>query len=124
METDTLTLEQVTDLFNEWRQTRQSNRERTPEALQQQAVALEGDYRRSQIITALGLNHTQYMTWHRRWSQALQPVTFLALPPAEDLASLVLHHPSGVRLTLNGALSASQLSAVVRGFVQASTEAL
>ncbi len=119
MEASLVTLDQVRVAFEEWRQSRQSPRERIPESLQQLAVALEGHYRRSQIIAALRLNHTQYMSWLRATTPN-EPVSFLAVPSvAEVTGNVVLHHPNGTQLVIQATLTPSQLMAVVRGFVQA-----
>ena len=96
-------LGEVAEAFARWRQTRTSSR--TPEGLQQQAVALLSHYRVSEVMKALGVYHKGLKRWKQKWSPETpglaMPVAapFIVLPapprpasPAPPAVALKLTH--------------------------------
>ena len=90
-------LADVQAAFAQWRRTRTTLR--TPLVLRQQAVGLLAEYRISEVMNALGVNHGQLSRWRREVSPAPAATTdsaFIELPTVSDPA---LASP-GIALTL------------------------
>ena len=106
-----LTLEEVHDHFQLWRDTRQSQRERIPDDLIAEAASLLGRYPQADILRELGLNrkrllsaspppHTPAIT-NSEDATGLSPFVQLPWPtPATTSQSLELTHPNGMTLRL------------------------
>ena len=98
-------LESVVKQFTSWREA--SHRERhTPKSLKQQAVALKSQYSVSQIINALGINHSSLKRWSSQSEQG-EPSAFISLPalfPEEKSSAPQLlaccKFPNGIQLQL------------------------
>jgi len=101
-------LGEVAEAFAHWRQTRTSSR--TPEELQQKAVALLSHYRVSEVMKALGVYHKGLKRWKQQWSPetpglaAPGAAPFIVLPapaparpaaPATPAVALKLTHQRG-----------------------------
>jgi len=125
----TLTLNEVYDHFQLWRDTRKSQRERIPDDLITEAASLLGRYPQADILRELSL------TRKRLLSAASPPCTsditnpedatglppFVQLPwptPATTSQSLELTHPNGMTLRLQDCNEAllSQMINTFMGF--------
>ncbi|MCX4030123.1 hypothetical protein H0A36_28085 [Endozoicomonas sp. SM1973] len=120
---DSISLESVAAAFQAWRENRPGKRQKTPAALRQQALALLEHYSVSKVINTLGLSHSALKSW-QLVEQGNDPSSdFVALTqpiaPVDNHtynSSLRIHLTlsHGVQMSIQGELSGSQLSAVVR----------
>jgi hypothetical protein len=114
-ESTTPTLLDVQIAFEHWRTHRSSQREPTPEHLRQLAIGLLNEYCASKIQKALGLGAAAL----KQWSTPAQPPThssrgFVLLPHEQPKTKQqagvdIIELPNGVRVTLSGQLSLSQV---------------
>jgi len=121
------TLKSVADAFHEWRSNRKGGSNRTPEHLKQQALELLEHHRVSHVIDALGLNSTTIKAWKNKrdgHSDIAQDVTFVTLPSVisdtpndarADRLQITLRINHGAKITISGAVSPVQLTAIVQG---------
>jgi len=116
----------VQTAFSDWREQRLKRNEPIPEKLRQQVLALCAQHPKTQIINALGLNHSHLKAWQQ---QAEHCPSFVALetpvfPSTSDtLFAVTLRNPQGVQLEMNG-LNTQQLCALVTTFSQGAERAL
>jgi hypothetical protein len=120
---DPLSLESVAAAFQDWRDNRPGKRQKTPIALRQQALALLAHYSVSNVIDTLGLSHSALKSWQRT-AQCEQPSPdFVPLtPPVTPADNDTFNSPlrihvtfsHGAQMSIQGALSGLQLSAIVR----------
>ncbi len=129
-----LTLESVTLAFTAWRAKPPRGRKVIPAGLRQQAVALLSQYRAAQIRQALSVNAQQLRQWQacappdpvKPAIPVVSPSVFVALEPESEIAPhrelLALKWTTetvkGVPLSVEGALSLEQWSAVIPLFEQ------
>jgi len=126
MNKNTLTLDSVQAAFSHWREQRLKRNEPIPEVLRQQALALCEHYPITQIINALGLNHSHLKAWQQQAEDYPEFValTAPALPSAPDtLLTVTLRNLQGVQLEMSG-LNTQQLCALVTTFSQGAECAL
>ncbi len=105
--------------FNAWRAQRASRRAPIPETLRQTAVALLTHFRRTHIITALGINNGMLKAWENRAPISQPQFIPLSLPcteksPGEQPIELTISNNRGQRVTLQGGFSPQQMALVVR----------
>ena len=105
-------LASLTERFNHWRLTRGKSR-LTPPELIKLAVDLIGDYPRSEIVKALGINSSMLSRWE---SQYLSTPQFVELPTTD--ASLTQADTLQIEITLGAVhLKASGAVAELASFI-------
>ncbi len=113
-------LDTLIEQFAQWRNTRSSRRESTPKHLQQSAVTLLRDYRKSHVIKALGINSTILKNWQNPKPEdpavsVFIPVNLASLSEGAARLEFTLAYSQGSEITVKGLFSAAQLSAVCQG---------
>ena len=104
-------LEAVAANFNQWRETRHSNREITPPFLQKQVAALQKQHKAITIRNALNISSAAFNRWCKTYNtqqEASSCPSFITIPP-EDLkvgedqkeSTVLCEFPNGVRLSFN-----------------------
>tara|TARA_B100001059_G_C17805687_1_gene568971 strand:- start:1715 stop:2113 length:399 start_codon:yes stop_codon:yes gene_type:complete len=104
-------LEAVAANFNQWRETRHSNREITPPFLQKQVAALQKQHKAITIRNALNISSAAFNRWCKTYNtqqEASSCPSFITIPP-EDLkvgedqkeSTVLCEFPNGVRLNFN-----------------------
>ncbi len=106
-----LTLEEVQDHFQQWRDTRQSQTERIPDDLLAEANSLLDRYPQSDILRTLGLNRQRLLSAESlppaptsaEYEDATTSASFVQIPwpsPETTKPCLELAHPNGMTLRL------------------------
>ena len=113
-------LDTLAEQFAQWRNTRSNRRAPTPKHLQQSAITLLRDHRKSHIIKALGINSTIFKTWQASQSEipvanAFIPVSLAGLSENTSQIEFTLAYDQGLEITIKGLFSTAQLSAVCQG---------
>ncbi len=124
-------LEQLSEQFARWRQTRSSSQQATPLSLRQQAVKLKDAYPKRLIVTSLGINHSTLKRWSAEQLQPHQRSTFVELDEsvgrrgeviAAPTRSVVCQLPNGIDLTFDhSALTPDLLSMLIHLHVEVSS---
>jgi transposase-like protein len=116
-------LDRVESQFADWRRSR-TKRGTIPTRLKQQAVALVGQYRKSLIVSRLGINHSMLELWEKSLEREASPL-FVELTPntptpikGEIEATLALRGGFEVRLTGRGTDVATLLLTLQQGCSQ------
>jgi len=112
----TLNLDAVVSDFNHWRGTRLSSREGVPGVLQKKALALLCQYKQSQVISALALNHSTLKRWrvaHHYDAGFVQLPSVTEPPHAQFSAQVTIDYPNGCQMQIKG-LNSDQLTNLVR----------
>jgi hypothetical protein len=103
------TLEQVHELFSEWRQTKK-RRDPIPDALWKAAVSLTEGHSIHEVARCLHLNHNDLKVR----AQTITPMTFVELdsiPVAVD-CTIEIEKPSGERMRIKGSCNVIELARV------------
>ena len=104
--------------FQQWRNTRAHRVVKTPEALQQQAVALLAHFSSSKITAALGVSGANFKRWSSQKTTKHSLTEFVALPavdePQSAPLSLELAFSNGCHLRLCGDISPAQLTVITQ----------
>lgn len=123
-------LDQLAGQFEHWRQTRTHSRDRIPQALWDQAVALARVLPHSRVAQHLRLSANalkQQMTvTHQETTAAVSPLPlgFVEVPsapgwPQPPLTTQVeLHRADGTRLSIHSPASTLPLDALIRAFLE------
>ena len=119
-------LDTLAEQFAQWRNTRSNRRQPTPKNLQQSAITLLRDYRKSHIIKALGINSTILKSWQASQSEdsvanAFIPVSLAGSSEDTSQIEFTRAYDQGLEITIKGSFSTAQLSAVCQG-LRPSTE--
>ncbi|MFT4927400.1 MAG: hypothetical protein ACI8WB_003507 [Phenylobacterium sp.] len=107
--------------FEQWRRARVHPTQRTPDPLQQQAVALLEHYAFSQITSTLNISVPNLKRWAQSSPQTSEIAEFVALPhvrvdePHQPELSLELAFNNGCHMRLQGDISPEHLIALTQG---------
>jgi len=123
-------LDQLAGQFEHWRQTRTHPRDRIPQALWEQAVALARVLPHSRVaqhlrLSANDLKKQMALAHPETPPPSPFPLSFVEVPttpqgPTPPRATQVeLHRADGARLCIHGAESTLPLAALVRAFLEA-----
>ena len=80
-------LEAVAANFNQWRETRHSNREITPPFLQKQVAALQKQHKAITIRNALNISSAAFNRWCKTYNtqqEASSCPSFITIPPEDS----------------------------------------
>lgn len=128
-----LTLESVQAEFQQWRQQKRTRGSRVPDELRRKALALRGQVKTSQLVSALGLSGSTLKQWsgekNNETPPANPPAEFVALPidlpttaipaiasqktPSTQQLQLSCESGNGLRWCLQGDIHHEQLSAFI-----------
>jgi hypothetical protein len=105
--------------FEQWRKTRQHPTQRTPQKLQQQAVALLEHFPAPQIVSKLNISGTNLKYWTAQVKN--ETPEFVALPhvdePEPARLNVELTFNNGCQMRLQGDISPELLMALTQGVI-------
>jgi len=106
---DHLSLEEVRELFDQWRQTKK-RRDAIPDALWKAAVSLTDRHSVHEVARCLHLNHNDL----KARAQTIAPMTFVELDPLTIPVdcTIEIEKPSGERMRIRGSCNAVELARV------------
>lgn len=123
-------LDQLAGQFEHWRRTRIHLRDRIPQALWDQAVALARVMPHSRVaqhlrLSANALKQQMAMTHHETTAMSPLPLGFFvevpstpAWPQTSGATQVEVHRVDGTRLCIHSAASTLPLEALVRAFLE------
>jgi len=127
--TTPVTLDSVSSAFNQWRETRRSQKTAVPDALREQAIELLNHYKPSHVIASLKINHSMLKRW-RGIGSSSNTTTFVPLTtntsnqPMISTLEMTLQNLSGSEMRVKGELTPAQLAHFVRAFMQREVSSL